>query len=176
MGKKVAMVSLGCAKNQVDAEQMLCLLHEAGYEITTEVEFCDVAIVNTCGFIESAKSEAITEILELGLLKKEGKIGKILVTGCLSQRYQDELMTELPEVDGILGCGSYTDIVSAVDDVLGGDRPCRFGDINGPIEEVGRVLTTPEYYAYLKIAEGCDNHCAFCVIVSLTELNNLSRL
>lgn len=167
MGKKVAMVSLGCAKNQVDAEQMLCLLHEAGYEVTTEVEYCDVAIVNTCGFIESAKAEAINEILELGLLKNEGKIGKILVTGCLSQRYRDELMAELPEVDGILGCGSYTEIVSAVDDVLAGDRPYRFGDINGALEEVGRVLTTPDYYAYLKIAEGCDNHCAFCVIPSL---------
>ena len=167
MGKKVAMVSLGCAKNQVDAEQMLCLLHEAGYEITTEVEYSDVTIVNTCGFIESAKSEAIQEILELGLLKNEGKIGKILVTGCLSQRYKDELMEELPEVDGILGCGSYGEIVSAVDDVLGGDRPRRFGDINGELEELGRVLTTPDYYAYLKIAEGCDNHCAFCVIPSL---------
>ena len=167
MGKKVAMVSLGCAKNQVDAEQMLCLLHEAGYEVTTEVEYSDVTIVNTCGFIESAKSEAIQEILELGLLKNEGKIGKILVTGCLSQRYKDELMEELPEVDGILGCGSYGEIVSAVDDVLGGDRPRRFGDINGELEELGRVLTTPDYYAYLKIAEGCDNHCAFCVIPSL---------
>ena len=167
MGKKVAMVSLGCAKNQVDAEQMLCLLHEAGYEITTEVEYSDVTIVNTCGFIESAKSEAIQEILELGLLKKEGKIGKILVSGCLSQRYQDQLTEELPEVDGILGCGSYTDIVSAVDDVLGGDQPRRFDDIDGALEEVGRVLTTPDYYAYLKIAEGCDNHCAFCVIPSL---------
>ncbi len=167
MKKKVAMVSLGCAKNQVDAEQMLCLLHEAGYEITTEVEYSDVTIVNTCGFIESAKSEAIQEILELGLLKNEGKIGKILVSGCLSQRYQDELMEELPEVDGILGCGSYTDIVSAVDDVLGGDRPRRLGDINGELEEVGRVLTTPDYYAYLKIAEGCDNRCSFCVIPSL---------
>lgn len=167
MGKKIAMVSLGCAKNQVDAEQMLCLLHEAGYEVTTEVEYSDVTIVNTCGFIESAKSEAIQEILELGLLKNEGKIGKILVTGCLSQRYKDELMTELPEVDGILGCGSYGDIVSAVDDVLAGDHPRRFGDINGELEELGRVLTTPDYYAYLKIAEGCDNHCAFCVIPSL---------
>lgn len=167
MGKKVAMVSLGCAKNQVDAEQMLCLLHEAGYEVTTEVEYSDVTIVNTCGFIESAKSEAIQEILELGLLKNEGKIGKILVTGCLSQRYQDELMEELPEVDGILGCGSYGEIVSAVDDVLAGDHPRRFGDINSELEELGRVLTTPDYYAYLKIAEGCDNHCAFCVIPSL---------
>ena len=167
MGKKVAMVSLGCAKNQVDAEQMLCLLHEAGYDVTTEVEYSDVTIVNTCGFIESAKSEAIQEILELGLLKNEGKIRKILVTGCLSQRYKDELMEELPEVDGILGCGSYGEIVSAVDDVLGGDRPRRFGDINGELEELGRVLTTPDYYAYLKIAEGCDNHCAFCVIPSL---------
>lgn len=167
MGKKVAMVSLGCAKNQVDAEQMLCLLHEAGYEVTTEVEYCDVAIVNTCGFIESAKQEAINEILELGLLKNEGKIGKILVTGCLAQRYKDELVQELPEVDGVMGCGSYTEIVSAVDDVLEGDKPYRFGDINGALEEVGRVLTTPDYYAYLKIAEGCDNHCAFCVIPSL---------
>ena len=167
MAKKVAMVSLGCAKNQVDAEQMLCLLHEAGYEITTEVEHSDVTIVNTCGFIESAKSEAIQEILELGLLKNEGKIGKILVTGCLSQRYKDQLMEELPEVDGILGCGSYGDIVSAVDDVLAGDKPRRMDDINAPLEELGRVLTTPEYYAYLKIAEGCDNHCAFCVIPQL---------
>ena len=167
MPKKVAMVSLGCAKNQVDAEQMLCLLHEAGYEITTEVEYSDVTIVNTCGFIESAKSEAINEILELGLLKKEGKIGKILVSGCLSQRYKEELLEELPEVDGILGCGSYGDIVSAVDDVLEGDRPYRMGDIDAALEETGRVLTTPEYYAYLKIAEGCDNHCAFCVIPQL---------
>ena len=167
MGKKVAMVSLGCAKNQVDAEQMLCLLHEAGYEITTEVEWSDVTIVNTCGFIESAKSEAIQEILELGLLKNEGKIGKILVSGCLSQRYKEELLQELPEVDGILGCGSYTDIVAAVDDVLSGETPNLMGDINGSLEEVGRVLTTPDYYAYLKIAEGCDNHCAFCVIPSL---------
>ena len=167
MGKKVAMVSLGCAKNQVDAEQMLCLLHEAGYEITTEVEWSDVTIVNTCGFIESAKSEAIQEILELGLLKNEGKIGKILVSGCLSQRYQQELLEELPEVDGILGCGSYTDIVAAVDRVLEGEKPEYLGDINGDLEEVGRVLTTPDYYAYLKIAEGCDNHCAFCVIPSL---------
>ena len=167
MAEKIAMVSLGCAKNQVDAEQMLCLLHEAGYEITTEVEYSDVTIVNTCGFIESAKSEAIQEILELGLLKNEGKIGKILVTGCLPQRYKDQLLEELPEVDGILGCGSYTDIVSAVDDVLAGDHPRRMDDINGELEEVGRVLTTPEYYAYLKIAEGCDNHCAFCVIPQL---------
>ena len=167
MGKKVAMVSLGCAKNQVDAEQMLCLLHEAGYEITTEVEYCDVAIVNTCGFIESAKSEAIQEILELGLLKNEGKIGKILVSGCLSQRYKDQLMEELPEVDGILGCGSYGDIVSAVDGVLEGDKPRRFGDINADPEELGRVLTTPDYYAYLKIAEGCNKRCTYCVIPSV---------
>lgn len=167
MSKKIAMVSLGCAKNQVDAEQMLCLLHEAGYEITTEVEYSDVTIVNTCGFIESAKEEAIQEILELGLLKNEGKIGKILVSGCLAQRYKDQLMEELPEVDGVLGCGSYLDIVSAVDDVLGGDRPYRMGDINAALEEAGRVITTPEYYAYLKIAEGCDNCCAFCVIPQL---------
>lgn len=164
MSKTIGFVSLGCAKNQVNSEQMLYLLDQAGYEITTRVENVDVVVVNTCGFIDSAKSEAIAEIIELGKLKEEGKIGKILVAGCLPQRYPDELMQELPEVDGVLGCGSYQDIVSAVDDVLDEKSPRLFGDINAALDEPGRILTTPSYFAYLKIAEGCDNRCSFCVI------------
>ena len=167
MAYTVGMVSLGCAKNQVNAEQMLYLLDAAGYEVTARVEDVDVVIVNTCGFIETAKSEAINEILELAALKAEGKVGKILVTGCLSQRYRDELMNELPEVDGVMGTGSYGDVVAAVDALLRGERPSYFGDIDADEADFGRVLTTPDYFAYLKIAEGCDNRCAFCVIPSL---------
>lgn len=167
MSKTIGFVSLGCAKNQVNSEQMIYLLDQAGYELTTKVENVDVVVINTCGFIESAKSEAIAEIIELGKLKEEGKIGRILVTGCLPQRYQQELMQELPEVDGVVGCGSYQDIVTAVDQVLEGENPRLFGDIDAPVEEGGRVLTTPEYFAYLKIAEGCDNRCSFCIIPAL---------
>ena len=163
----VGLVSLGCAKNQVNSEQMLCLLAEAGYEITDRVDDVDVVVVNTCGFIESAKSEAIAEILELAALKAEGKIKKILVAGCLAQRYSDELLQELPEVDGLIGTGSFGDIVSAVDAVMEDRTPVLMGDINAPLEEIGRVLTTPDHWAYLKIAEGCDNRCAYCVIPSI---------
>lgn len=167
MAKSIGIVSLGCAKNQVNAEQMLYLLDAAGYEITTQVEDVDVVIVNTCGFIESAKSEAINQILELAALKAERKIGKILVTGCLPERYRTELLQELPEVDGVLGTGSYGNVVEAVDALFDGEKPAFFGDINAPEADCSRVLTTPDYYAYLKIAEGCDNHCAYCVIPSL---------
>lgn len=164
---KIGMVSLGCAKNQVNSEQMLYLLHQNGYEITLEVENTDAVIVNTCGFIESAKSEAIAEILELAALKSEGKIGKIIVTGCLAQRYAAELRTELPEVDAIVGTGSYDQIVDVVAKTLEGENPEALADINAELPEISRVLTTPEYYAYLKIAEGCDNRCSYCVIPSL---------
>lgn len=167
MGKRIGMISLGCAKNQVNAEQMLFLLQEAGYELLPSVEGADVVIINTCGFIDSAKSEAIDNILAMGALKEAGVIGKILVTGCLSQRYQDEILRELPEVDGVLGTGSYGEIVSAVEALLQDETVSRFGDIDAPIDEVERVLTTPAHYAYLKIAEGCDNRCAYCVIPSL---------
>ena len=167
MKKKVGLVSLGCPKNQCDAELMLRKLYDAGFELAEDAAMADCAIINTCGFIESAKSEAINEILELAALKSEGKIGKILVTGCLSQRYQQELMQELPEVDGVLGTGSYTDVVRAMDELLEGGKPAYFGDINDTEEEISRVLTTPEYFAYLKIAEGCDNRCSYCVIPSL---------
>ena len=167
MSKSIGMISLGCAKNQVNAEQMMYLLREAGYEILPTVEGADVVIINTCGFIDSAKSEAIDNILAMGELKAAGVIGKILVTGCLSQRYQDEILGEMPEVDGVLGTGSYDDIVSVVERLLGGETVSEFGDIHAPMSEAGRILTTPDYYAYLKIAEGCDNHCAYCVIPSL---------
>lgn len=167
MSERIGMVSLGCAKNQVNAEQMLYLLKEAGYEIGETPDGCDLAIVNTCGFIESAKSEAISHILALGELKKENRLGKILVTGCLAQRYQEEIVKELPEVDGILGTGSYYDVVGAVKKVLSGKHVSEFDDIDAPLDETPRILTTPEHYAYLKIAEGCDNHCSFCIIPQL---------
>ena len=124
-------------------------------------------MLNTCGFIDSAKSEAIENILELAALKDEGKLKKLLVTGCLSQRYQEELLEELPEVDGILGTGSYTEIVPALEEVMAGGRPFRFGDIDHTEEDGARLVSTPPYTAYLKIAEGCDNRCAYCVIPSL---------
>ena len=167
MREKIGMVSLGCAKNQVNAEQMLYLLKEAGFEISGDPAGCDLAIVNTCGFIESAKAEAIDHILALGQLKEAGQLGKILVTGCLSQRYQDEILTEMPEVDGVLGTGSYGEIVSAVEKTLAGQTVKSFGDIDAPLDETPRVLTSPDYYAYLKIAEGCDNHCSYCIIPAL---------
>lgn len=168
MSQSIGMVSLGCAKNQVDAEQMLFLLQQAGYNILPEPAGADVVIVNTCGFIESAKTEAINNILAMAQLKAEGSVGKILVTGCLAQRYQEEILKELPEVDGVLGTGSYYDVVSAVKQLLDGAEGIEeYGDIQAPVQECGRILTTPKHYAYLKIAEGCDNHCAFCIIPTL---------
>ena len=167
MNERIGMVSLGCAKNQVNAEQMLFLLQQAGFTIAGDPDGCDLAVVNTCGFIDSAKTEAIDHILALGQLKEAGRLGKILVTGCLAQRYQEEILQEMPEVDGILGTGSYYDIVAAVKKVLAGKKLAQFDDIDAPIDETERILTTPEHYAYLKIAEGCDNHCAYCIIPQL---------
>ena len=161
---KVAFISLGCAKNLVNTEQMMALTRDAGYELVSDPEGADVAVLNTCGFIDSAKSEAIQNILELAALKDAGKLGKLLVAGCLSQRYQDELEQEMPEVDGVLGTGSYTDIVSALEEVTAGGHPRRFGDIDHTEEDGARVVSTPPYTAYLKIAEGCDNFCSYCII------------
>ena len=163
----VAFVSLGCAKNLVNTEQMMALCRGAGMKLVRKAEGADVAVVNTCGFIDSAKEEAIGHIIALGELKQRGRLKKLLVTGCLAQRYRNEILETMPEVDGLLGTGSYGEIVSAVREVLGEGKPCRFGSIHAPIEELDRVLTTPPYTAYLRIAEGCDNHCAFCVIPSL---------
>lgn len=167
MAYSVGFVSLGCAKNQVNTEQMIYLMREAGFEIHPETDPVDLAVVNTCGFIDAAKSEAIDTILMLGQRKAEGKVGRILVTGCLSQRYQEEILRQMPEVDGVLGTGSFPEIVEASNRVLSGQRVRMFGDINAPLAEPQRVLTTPRYYAYLHIAEGCDNRCAYCVIPSL---------
>lgn len=165
---KVALISLGCAKNFVNSEQMLCLMDEAGYEITDSAEGADVAVVNTCGFIDSAKMEAIDNIIYLGKLKEEGKLKKIVVTGCLSERYKDELFKEMPEIDALVGTGSYGSIVDTLEKVLSTDeKPGVFGDIDAPIEELGRIVSTGPSWAYLRIAEGCDNRCAYCVIPSL---------
>ena len=167
MSYRVAFVSLGCAKNLVNTEQMMALCREAGYTVTGEAEGADVAILNTCGFIESAKSEAIDNILELARLKEQGRLKKLLVTGCLTQRYREEIRTELPEVDGMLGTGSYTDVVSAVEELMAGERPEHFGDIHRTYEDGERMVTTAPYTAFLKIAEGCSNGCAFCIIPKL---------
>ena len=160
----IGFISLGCAKNQVDCERMMYRVQEAGHMVQGDVVGSDVVIINTCGFIDAAKSEAIDYILQMGQLKEQGLVGKILVTGCLSQRYQKQIMEELPEVDGVLGTGSYTEVVSAVDALLQGEGVELFGSIDAPEEETGRILTTPEHYAYIKIAEGCDNRCAYCII------------
>lgn len=163
----VAFISLGCDKNRVNTEQMMALCVDAGMTLQTQPEDADVVVVNTCGFIDSAKSEAIDVILEMADLKAQGRLGAILVTGCLSQRYRDEMLSELPEVDGIMGTGSYGDIVAAIDEVAQGETCRHFGDINAPVPELPRILTTPGQYAYLRIAEGCSNRCAYCVIPSL---------
>lgn len=160
----IGFISLGCAKNQVDCERMMYRVQDAGHAVQAGVLGADVVVINTCGFIDSAKSEAIDHILQMGQLKEEGHIGKILVTGCLSQRYQQQILEELPEVDGILGTGSYSQIVPAVEALLRGESVSDFGSIDAPEEETGRILTTPEHYAFIKIAEGCDNRCAYCVI------------
>ncbi len=163
----VAFVSLGCAKNLVNTEQMMALCRAAGHTVTGDPDGADVAVVNTCGFIDSAKSEAIDTILSIAPLKDQGRLKKLLVAGCLTQRYQDEILEELPEVDGILGTGSYTEIVPALEAVMAGDTPTWFGDIDHTVEDGKRMVSTPSYTAYLKIAEGCDNRCAYCVIPSL---------
>ena len=160
----IGFISLGCAKNQVDCERMMYRVQEAGHIVKADIVGSDVVVINTCGFIDSAKAEAIDYILQTAALKQEGLVGKILVTGCLSQRYQQDILAELPEVDGILGTGSYTEIVPAIERLLQDEPVSDFGSIDAPEQETGRVVTTPEHYAYIKIAEGCDNRCAYCII------------
>ena len=163
----IGFISLGCAKNQVDCERMMYRVQEAGHTVKADIVGSDVVVINTCGFIDSAKTEAIDFILQTAALKQEGLVGKILVTGCLSQRYRDEIMAEMPEVDGVLGTGSYTEVVPAIEKLLEGESVSDFGSIDAPEQETGRILTTPEHYAYLKIAEGCDNRCSYCIIPNL---------
>ena len=167
MPYQVAFVSLGCAKNLINTEQMMALCRDAGFTVTGDPEGADVAVLNTCGFIESAKSEAIDNILELAELKKRGRLKKLLVAGCLSQRYPDDIRAELPEVDGMLGTGSYTDVVTAVKELMAGERAEHFAPISQACDDGERMVTTPPYTAYLKIAEGCSNGCAFCIIPKL---------
>ena len=159
-----ALISLGCAKNLVNSEQMLYLMSEAGFELVSEPEGADLAIVNTCGFIDAAKSEAIGNILEMAELKKEGKLGGLIVTGCLPERYKENILEELPEIDAVLGVGSFGDVVAAANTVIEGRSLSLFGDNSAPVEEIPRVISTGPAWAYLRIAEGCNNFCAFCAI------------
>ncbi len=160
----IHLISLGCAKNLVNSEQMMLRLHNAGYYFVQDPDWADVVIINTCGFIDSAKSEAIDEILDVAELKGCSQLKKIIVTGCLAERYREEIKTEMPEVDALVGVGSYQDIVEVVEAALEGRDADRFGDKNAPVDEVGRYLTTGPEWAYIKIAEGCDNRCNYCAI------------
>ena len=160
----VGIVSLGCAKNRVDAEMMLYQLNQAGFQLREDPAMADAVIVNTCGFIESAKQESIDEILELAQLKKEGKIKAIIVTGCLAQRYAGEIMKELSEVDAVIGIGKNADIAAVVQQALDGKKVEEFPDKMLLPMEGGRVQSTEPHWAYLKIADGCDNCCTYCAI------------
>lgn len=164
---KIGFVSLGCPKNQLDAEVMLHELVMAGYEITADETEADVVIINTCGFIESAKKEAIDNILDIAWLKENRDLKGLVVTGCLAERYRNDILDEFPEVDAVLGVGSIHNIVEAVGKVLEGERYTSFEDKNCVRLGGDRVLTTPEYAAYIKIAEGCDNRCTYCAIPSI---------
>lgn len=163
-GYKVGMISLGCPKNQVDGEALLAKLAQAGYQIVNEIENSDVMIVNTCGFIEDAKREAIDTILEVAQYKEAGLISAIVVTGCLAERYQDEILKEMPEVDAVIGIGANSDIVKVCDKALCGIKTSNFPNKCYLPLDGERMLSTPSHWAYLKIAEGCDNRCAYCAI------------
>ncbi len=161
---KVGFVSLGCPKNQLDTEVMLHELYENGYEIVSEDIEADVIVINTCGFIESAKKEAIDNIIDIGWLKKNRQLKAIVVTGCLAERYRDQIFEELPEVDAVIGVGSIHNICEAVKNAYEGKKYSSFEDKNSVKLGGERIITTPEYYAYLKVAEGCDNRCTYCAI------------
>lgn len=164
ISRKVGMISLGCPKNQVDGEALLAKLKKAGYEIVNNIEDSDVMIVNTCGFIEQAKREAIDTILEVAEYKNAGLISAIVVTGCLAERYQDEIIKEMPEVDAVLGIGANSDIVKTCDKALCGIATTSFPNKCYLSINDERVISTPSHWAYLKIAEGCDNRCSYCAI------------
>ncbi|MFC2283175.1 MAG: 30S ribosomal protein S12 methylthiotransferase RimO [Lachnoanaerobaculum saburreum] len=165
---KMSMVSLGCDKNTVDSEMMLGLMNEKGFEYTDIDEEADVMIINTCGFIQSAKEESINAILEASKLKEVGNLKALIVTGCLAQRYKDEIIKEIPEVDALLGTSSFDKIVETVEEVLGGEIKNEFLDLDRlPSISKKRKNSTGGYYAYLKIAEGCNKNCTYCIIPSL---------
>ncbi len=164
---KIGFVSLGCSKNLVDTEVMLRILHERGYELTPEEAEAEVIVINTCGFIESAKQESIDTVIELARLKSEGKCKYLIATGCLVERYREEVMRELPEIDAMLGVGSIKNIADAVDALYRGEKYVSFEDKEKSELGGDRILTTEEHTAYLKIAEGCDNRCSYCAIPSI---------
>ena len=165
---KILCISLGCDKNLVDTERMLGLLNQEGYTFTDDETEADIIIINTCCFINDAKEESINTILEMAELKKEGPCKALIVTGCLAQRYQEEIRKEIPEVDGILGTTAYHEISRVLKEVLEGKQELCFEDLNYlPKIKSKRVITTGGYYAFLKIAEGCDKHCTYCIIPSL---------
>ena len=167
MAIKVGMVSLGCPKNQMDAELMLAKLQRAGMRITADAALADVVIVNTCGFISDAKKESIDNILEFAALKKEGRIKKILVTGCMAQRYREEIMKELPECDGVLGLGANRDVVEAVQKAVDGDKVEAFPPLSCWELDGERLQTTPSFFAYMRIGDGCSNRCTYCAIPNI---------
>lgn len=164
MAVRVGMVSLGCSKNQVDAERMLYKIQKAGYQLVEDAALADIAIINTCGFIESAKQEAIETIFEFVALKNEGRIKKVVITGCLSERYKEEVSELIPESDAVVGIGCNEDIVSVLEKIMTGERVEAFDDKEKLSLTGGRVLTTLSFTSYLKIAEGCDNRCSYCAI------------
>ena len=159
----IGVISLGCVKNRVDTEQMLALLTQAGHTITPDPAEADILIVNTCGFIDPAKEESIRTILEMAAYKQSGRCKKLIVTGCLAQRYGDALLSDMPEIDALLGVSQYDRIAEAVESALEGSRP-DYRTRRNEMLECGRVLTTPPYSAYVRIGEGCDNRCAYCAI------------
>lgn len=166
--RKVLFISLGCDKNLADSEEMLGMLVENGYTLTNDETEAEVIVVNTCAFIHDAKEESINSILEMARYKTEGVLKVLLVTGCLAQRYKEEIIKEIPEVDAVLGTTSFGDIIKALDKVFEGERYLEFKDINALTEiSKKRVLTTGGYYGYLKIAEGCDKRCTYCIIPKL---------
>ncbi len=168
MLKKFSLTSLGCSKNLVDAEEMLGILESKGYEQTVDEEEADVIIVNTCTFIESAKLESIECIIELAENKKSGNCKALIVTGCMAQRYKEQILEEIPEVDAVIGVNEYEKIVDIIEELDGGeDNIIRCSEMLSDIEKPFRIRTTPSYTAYLKIAEGCDNRCTYCVIPSI---------
>ena len=167
MMNKVGFVSLGCAKNLTDSETMLKMLTDNGYEIVQNHNFADIMIVNTCCFIDSAKQESIDTILDVADLKKDANLKLLIVAGCLGERFKDEILTELPEVDAVCGTGDFANICEIIDKAKQKRGVFVSGCEHAPLESGGRVLLTPSYTAYLKIAEGCDNHCTYCVIPSI---------
>ena len=167
MSISVGLISLGCAKNQIDAEHILASLDAAGFEIVAYVDGCDAVIINTCAFIDDAKKEAIENILDMVEMKNEGVIGKIIVTGCLAQRYKDEILAEIPEVDAVVGIGANGDIVDIVKKAVEGEQTAVFPPVCDLPLDSQRILTTPSYWAYIKIADGCSNCCTYCKIPSI---------